>query len=64
MSKKDDELITQSDAARLTGKSLAAINMLVQRGTLRHVEKFGRRLVYRSEVEKLKQAAKGKAKTK
>ena len=47
------DLITQSEAAELLGKSLPAVNDLVRRGRLRSVEKFGRRLVFRSEVKAL-----------
>lgn len=47
----EDDLITQSEAADLSGRSVSAINELVRRGRLRSVEKFGKRLVYRSEVE-------------
>jgi excisionase family DNA binding protein len=45
-----DDLITQTEAARLRGVSRAAIRALIQRGRLRSVEMFGRNLVYRSEV--------------
>ncbi|MCP9496903.1 MAG: helix-turn-helix domain-containing protein [Pyrinomonadaceae bacterium MAG19_C2-C3] len=45
-----DDLITQAEAARLRGVTRSAIQGLVQRGRLRSVEKFGRQLVYRSEV--------------
>lgn len=47
----EDELITQSEAAELMGKTLPAVNELVRRGRLRSVEKYGKRLVYRSEAE-------------
>ncbi len=46
----EDDLITQAEAARLRGVTRSAIQSLVQRGRLRSVEKFGRNLVYRSEV--------------
>jgi hypothetical protein len=46
----DDELITQSEAAQLREVTVAAISALVQRGRLRSVERFGKLLVYRSEV--------------
>jgi hypothetical protein len=46
-----DELITQSEAARLRGVTLAAINDLVKRGRLRSCEQYGKVLVYRSDVE-------------
>ncbi len=45
-----DDLITQTEAAQLRDVSVAAISALVQRGRLRCVERFGKMLVYRSEV--------------
>jgi excisionase family DNA binding protein len=57
------DLITQSEAARLRGVSLPSINELVRRGRLRSKEVFGKKLVYRSEVEgfeKEKPGPKGK----
>jgi hypothetical protein len=47
---KDDDLITQGEAAQLRGVTPQAISELVRRGRLRSVERFGLRLVYRSEV--------------
>jgi hypothetical protein len=47
---KLDDLITQTEAARLRGVSRAAIRSLVQRRRLKTVEIAGRPLVYRSEV--------------
>ena len=46
----EGELITQADAAALRATTPQAINELVRRGRLRSVEKYGRQLVYRSEV--------------
>jgi DNA-directed RNA polymerase specialized sigma24 family protein len=46
-----DDLITQTEAARMRGISLPSINELVRRGRLRSKEVFGKKLVYRSEVE-------------
>ncbi len=46
-----DELITQSAAATLRGVTLAAINDLVRRGRLRSIERYGKVLVYRADVE-------------
>lgn len=46
-----DELITQSEAAGLRGCTVAAINDLVKRGRIRSEERYGKVLVYRSEVE-------------
>jgi hypothetical protein len=45
-----DELITQSEAAEISGRSLNSINELVRRGRLRSGKRFGKTLVYRSEV--------------
>ena len=45
-----DELITQTEAARIRKVSLPSINELVRRGRLRSVERYGKKLVYRSEV--------------
>lgn len=45
-----DELITQAEAARLRKVSLPSINELVRRGRLRSAERYGKTLVYRSEV--------------
>jgi hypothetical protein len=59
-----NELMTQAEAAKARGVTLASINELVQRKRLRVVEMFGKKLVYRSEVEgfaKLKSGPKIKA---
>jgi hypothetical protein len=45
-----NDLVTQSEAAKLRGVSLPSINELVRRGRLRTKEVFGKKLVYRSEV--------------
>jgi hypothetical protein len=47
------DLITQSEAAELRGVSLSAIANLVRRGRLDVVERFGKSLVKRSQVESL-----------
>ena len=48
----DEDLITLSEAATIRGnKDVSAISHLVRRGRLRSVERFGKTLVYRSEVE-------------
>jgi hypothetical protein len=47
------DLITQSEAAELRGVSLSAIANLVRRGRLDVVERFGKTLVKRSQVESL-----------
>jgi len=58
MAKKKTEgtsdLISQADAARLTGLTRAAISYLVTTGTLSHTEVAGKKLVYKSEVSKYK----------
>jgi hypothetical protein len=51
MAKKKDELITQSEAAQLKSMTLAAVNELVRRGRWRSESVYGKRLVYRSDVE-------------
>lgn len=48
-----DDLITQSEAAKMLGVTVEAITASIRRGRLSVVELFGRRLVHRSEVEKL-----------
>lgn len=45
-----DDLITQTEAAELRNSTVAAINELVRRGRLRSVERFGKTLVFRSDV--------------
>ena len=47
------DLITQSEAAGLRGVSLSAIANLVRRGRLDKVERFGKTLVKRSQVQAL-----------
>jgi hypothetical protein len=51
MPKKKDELITQTEAASMKGMTLAAVNELVRRGRLRSESVYGKRLVYRADVE-------------
>jgi hypothetical protein len=46
----EGELITQTEAAKLRGMTVAAINMLVIRGRIRSKVLFGKRLVYKSDV--------------
>jgi hypothetical protein len=47
----ESELITLTEAAKLRGyKDVSAISQLVRRGRLRSAERFGKTLVYRSEV--------------
>src|SRR5690348_13300663 len=46
-----DKLITQAEAAKLRGVSLAAINDLIRRGRLQTVEMFGRKLLRRADVQ-------------
>jgi hypothetical protein len=45
-----DDLITLSAAAELRGTSISAVSHLVRRGRLRSVERYGKTLVYKSEV--------------
>ena len=48
---EEDELITLSEAAELRGyKDVSAISQLVRRGRLRSTERYGKTLVYHSEV--------------
>jgi excisionase family DNA binding protein len=51
-----DDLITIREAAELRGVSVSAIGDLVRRGRLSSVEKFGRRLLSRREVESFEDA--------
>ncbi len=53
------DLMTQADAAKTRGVSRAAITDLVKRGRLRTVELFGKKLVYRSEIENFEAEHKG-----
>jgi hypothetical protein len=53
------DLITQAEAARIRGVTSASIAELVTRGRLRHVQMFGKRLVFRSEVEAFEREHKG-----
>lgn len=48
--KSSNDLITQDEAAELRGVSRSAISELVRRGRLSTVEKYGRKLLRRSEV--------------
>ena len=49
--KAGNELITLSEAAALRGyKHVSAVSQLVRRGRLRSVERYGKTLVYKSEV--------------
>jgi excisionase family DNA binding protein len=54
-----NDLITQAEAAEMRGVSRAAITDLVKRGRLRTVELFGKKLLYRSEVENFEPEHKG-----
>jgi excisionase family DNA binding protein len=47
----EEDLITISEAAEIRGASVSAISHLVRRGRLRSVERFGKTLVYRSDVQ-------------
>ena len=50
-----NDLITQSDAARILGTSRQYVNKLVNQGRIKHVEIAGNKLVKRSDVEKMMQ---------
>lgn len=54
-----NDLITQAEAAQLRGITRAAITDLVKRGRLRTVQRFGKKLVFRSEVENFQAEHKG-----
>lgn len=49
-----EDLISQTEAARIRGVSRVAINNLIKRGRLRSVEIGGHIFVFRSEVEAFK----------
>lgn len=44
------DLITQAEAAVLSGRTIPAINELVRRGRIRSFEMYGKRLVSKAEV--------------
>jgi hypothetical protein len=48
--KTTNDLITLSEAAAMRGTSISAISHLVRRGRLRSVERYGKTLVYKSEI--------------
>lgn len=52
-----NNLITQSEAARILGTSRQYVNKLVNQSKIKHVEIAGNKLVKRSDVEKLMQDA-------
>jgi predicted DNA-binding protein YlxM (UPF0122 family) len=54
-----NDLMSQAEAAEFRGVSRAAITDLVKRGRLRVVEMFGKKLVYRSEIESFQKESKG-----
>ena len=58
------KLITQSEAAKLRGVSVSAINYLVKKERIRSVEKYGRVLVYDDEVRNYKPKPAGRPSTK
>jgi excisionase family DNA binding protein len=70
MTKKNDDWITQSEAAETLGLSLAAVNQLVRRGVLVSDTVLGKRVVSRASVDEYipraarKSAKKGKGKGK
>lgn len=44
------DLITQAEAAKLSGRTIPAINELVRRGRIASFEMYGKRLVSKSDV--------------
>jgi hypothetical protein len=44
------DLITQAEAAELSGRTIPAVNELVRRGRIRSFEMYGKRLVSKAEV--------------
>jgi excisionase family DNA binding protein len=54
-----EDLISLTEAARLRGVTLSAIQDLIRRGRLSTFSVAGRRLVSRSDVEGFRQAHKG-----
>lgn len=48
--REPNDLITQLEAARLTNKTISAIGQLIIRKRITAYEKFGKKLVSRSEV--------------
>ena len=53
------DLITQKEAARLRGVTLAAVGDLIKRGRLSYREMFGKKLVYRNEVDQFEKQQPG-----
>lgn len=49
-----DELMTVNEAAETRGVTRAAIWDLIRRGRLERIDRFGRTLVYRSEIKNYK----------
>ncbi len=56
----EDEMLTMSEAAQVRGVTYEAIRSLVRRGKLRSAHKYGRLLVYRSEVLNFKKEKPGR----
>jgi hypothetical protein len=46
-----DELITLTEAAEIRGISVSAVSHLVKRGRIRSEERYGKVLVYRSDIK-------------
>ena len=55
-----DDFVTVAEAARLRGVSKARIRQWIKEGRLGRIEKYGRVLVKRREVETLKALAVGR----
>jgi hypothetical protein len=62
MAKKEEDWITQSDAAELLGMQLPAVNQLVRRGVLESEIRLGKRVVSRKSVKAYTPRAERKAK--
>lgn len=62
MAKKEEDWMTQSDAAELLGMQLPAVNQLVRRGVLESEIRLGKRVVSRKSVESYTPRAERKAK--
>ncbi len=54
-----NNLITQAEAAKIRGVTVSAISDLVKRGRIRSEERYGKVLVYRSDVEDFQPVRKG-----
>jgi hypothetical protein len=62
MARKQEDWITQSEAAELLNMQLAAVNQLVRRGVLESEIRLGKRVVSRKSVKAYTPRAERKAK--